>query len=433
MIARLMIVLIIFSSVGMQRALAQLTIEITEGRDNPTSIAIVPFLWQGEGLPPEDVASIMEADLSRTGQFEPVPREDMLGTPHQGSEVFYRDWRALNVDYLLVGKFISTPDGLAAQYELFDVYTQQQVLNGRQFGTSRTLRAVAHGISDRIYEKLTGIRGAFSTQILYVSAVAKDLKAGDFTYRLLIADVDGARERVLLEQNSPILTPSWAPTGDVIAYVSFETSRPAIYMHNLNTNERIQLTNFKGLNGAPSWSPDGTKLAMVLSKDGSPDIYVMDIETRQLTRVTRHFAIDTEPSWMPDGKSIVFTSDRGGKPQIYQVTLANGYEERITFVGDYNARARVVPGGTGIIMVHRSNGKYHIALQNTDTGKIEVLTKTELDESPSISPNGAMLLYATKYQGKGILAAVSLDGGVKFRLPSQFGDVREPAWSPYQR
>jgi len=202
-------------------------------------------------------------------------------------------------------------------------------------------------------------------------------------------------------------------------------------MHNLKTGERTQLTNFQGLNGAPSWSPDGKQLAMVLSKDGSPDIYVMDIATRELKRVTRHFAIDTEPSWMPDGKSLIYTSDRGGKPQIYQVTLANGYEERVTFEGDYNARAQVVPDGSGIIMVHRKKGNYHIAMQDIQRGTIHILTKTSLDESPSISPNGAMLLYATKYQGKGILAAVSLDGGVKFRLPSRFGDVREPAWSSY--
>ena len=247
------------------------------------------------------------------------------------------------------------------------------------------------------------------------------------------ADVDGAREKVIFESDQPLLTPSWSPDGETIAYVSFETTRPAIFMHNLRTNKRTQLTNFKGLNGAPAWSPDGKQLAMVLSKDGSPDIYVMDVATRKLKRVTRHFAIDTEPSWMRDGKSIVFTSDRGGKPQIYQVTLASGYEERVTFEGNYNARARVVPDGSGIIMVHRSERDFQIALLNLQRGSIEILTQTSLDESPSISPNGAMLLYATKHRGKGILAAVSLDGGVKFRLPSRFGDVREPAWSPYLR
>jgi TolB protein len=415
-----------FSSVNVW---SQLTIEITQGSDDPTSIAVVPFGWQGSGLPVQDVASIVEADLQRTGQFNPVARDDMLGTPTDKSEVYYRDWRALNVDYLLVGKLLPTAEGVVAQYQLFDVYTQKMVLEDRVSGQIDKLRTIAHKVSDGVYEKLTGIRGAFNTRLLYVSAIAKGKQ--DYTYRLLVSDVDGANESVVYKSDQPILTPSWGPDGETIAYVSFETTRPAIYMHNLKTNQRTQLTNFKGLNGAPSWSPDGRQLAMVLSKDGSPDIYVMDIATRQLKRITRHFAIDTEPSWMPDGKSLIYTSDRGGKPQIYQVTLANGYEERVTFEGSYNARARVVPDGSGIIMVHRSSGNYQIALQDIERGKIKVLTETDLDESPSISPNGAMLLYATKYKGKGILAAVSLDGGVKFRLPSRFGDVREPAWSNY--
>ena len=421
---------LVFTLAVVMEVRAQLTIEITQGRTDPTSIAIVPFDWQATGVKPQDVVEIMEQNLRRTGQFAPVSRGDMLGSPHQAKDVFYRDWRALNVDYLLVGKLLPTASGVAAAYELFDVYTQKRVLQGRETGGLDNLRDIAHRVSDQVYEKLTGIRGAFSTKILYVSAVKRG--QAEYTYRLLMSDVDGARERVILRSDEPILAPSWSPDGQTIAYVSFETTRPAIYLHHLSTDKRTQLTNFKGLNGAPAWSPDGKQLAMVLSKDGSPDIYIMDIASRRLTQVTRHYAIDTEPSWMPDGKSLIFTSDRGGKPQVYQTTLASGYTERITFDGSYNARARVVPGGRSIIMVHRSErGNDHIALQNIQRGTIDILTETALDESPSISPNAAMLLYATKHNGKGILAAVSLDGGVKFRLPSRFGDVREPAWSPY--
>lgn len=417
--------------IGCGQAAAQLTIEITQGRDNPTAIAVVPFGWTGADMPSEDVAGIIESDLKRTGQFAPVSRDDMLGRPHDQSEVYFRDWRALNVEYLLVGRLVPTSEGLVARYQLFDVYAQKMILSDSQSGTQQTLRDVAHAISDKVYEKLTGIRGAFSTKILYVSAIRHGPQ--QYTYRLLESDVDGAREKVLFKSDQPILTPAWAPDGKRIAYVSFETTRPAIYIQNLETGQRTQMTNFKGLNDAPAWSPDGKKLAIVLSKDGNPDIYIMDIATRHLQRVTHHFAIDTEPCWMPDGKSIIFTSDRGGQPQIYQVTLATGYTERLTFDGDYNARARVIPDGSGIIMVHRESPDqdFHIAKLDLNRGTLQVLTDTALDESPTIAPNGAMLLYATQYKGKGILAAVSLDGGVKFRLPSRFGDVREPAWSPY--
>ncbi len=426
---RLIVTLWAALTVGL--ANAELTIEITQGRDNPTPIAIVPFSWDGARVGSEDVAAIVTSDLHRSGQFSPLDRADMLGMPTVGETIHFRDWRAVDTDYVLVGKLTRVQQGgIELHYQLYDVYTQKLLLDEREYGVAQTLRDMAHATSDKVYEKLTGLRGAFSTKLLYVSAVKR--APGEFTYRLLKSDIDGAREKVLLKQNQPILTPSWHPNGEVIAYVSFETSRPAIYMHNLTTNQRTQLTNFRGLNGAPAWSPDGRQLAMVLSKDGSPDIYVMDIQTRQLQRITRHFAIDTEPSWMPDGKSLIFTSDRGGKPQIYKVDIATGFEQRLTFEGDYNARARM-HREKGIVMVHRSDGDFHIALQNLERDTVEILTQTALDESPTIAPNGTMLLYATKFQGKGILAAVSLDGGVKYRLPSKFGDVREPAWSPYLR
>ena len=227
------------------------------------------------------------------------------------------------------------------------------------------------------------------------------------------------------------MSPAWSHDLSQVAYVSYETSRPAIFRQNLLTGVREQLTNFQGLNGAPSWSPDGKHLALVLSKDGNPEIYTLELSTRRLTRVTRHFAIDTEPNWTADGKGLIFTSNRGGNPQIYQIGLESGSRERLTFEGDYNARPRVSPDGKSLVMVHRYKGVFHIAWQDIASGDMRILTETWLDESPSIAPNGAMLLYATQHNNKGVLAAVSMDAGVKFRLPSKQGGVREPAWSPF--
>jgi TolB protein len=409
-------------------AQAQLVIEITQGRDNPTSIAVVPFAWSGWGAAPEDVADVIQGDLQRSGQFVPVAREDMLGLPTRESEVYYNDWRATKVEYLLIGR-VSGGSSMTIEYELFDVFKQERVLQGRQIGPADDLRMLAHRASDQVYQQLTGIRGAFATKILYV-AVTQRVQIPS-TYRLMLADSDGGRARVLFESNEPVLSPSWAPDGKTIAYVSFETTRPAIYRHNIDTGEREQLTNFKGLNGAPAFSPDGNSLAMVLSKDGNPDIYIMDLHSRNLRRVTRHYAIDTEPAWMPDGRSLVFTSDRGGRPQIYRVDIASGQTERVTYEGPWNARASVAADGRTMVMVQQIDKQFHVAVQDLLQNRQQIVTSTTLDESPSVAPNGSMLLYATKYGERGILAAVSVDGGVKFRLPSREGEVREPAWSPY--
>jgi len=412
-------------------ARADLTIEITQGMDNPTAIAVVPFAWQGAGVAPEDVAAVIESDLARSGQFAPLARTDMLGLPSTQAEVFYRDWRALETEYLLIGKVSAQPSaGLRVDYELFDVLRQTRVFSGFESGPASDARMLSHRVADKVYEHLTGVRGAFATRLLYVSVTRGAAGSKDY-YRLTLADSDGARPIVLLESREPLLAPAWAPDARQIAYVSFETGRPAIFRQDLATGQREQLTNFQGLNSAPAWSPDGRTMAMVLSKGGNPDIYLMDLATRQLTNITNNFAIETEPAWMPDGKALLFTSDRGGKPQIYRVALATRATSRVTFEGSYNARARVAQDGRNVVMVHQQEGDFHIALLDLVTNRLQILTSTQLDESPSIAPNGSMVLYATKFGDRGILAAVSVDGGVKFRLPSREGDVREPAWSPY--
>ncbi len=404
---------------------------ISSGSDRAIPIAVVPFGWQGGQPLPEDLANIVSDDMRNSGVFSPIPRQNMLSQPSQASEVIFRDWKALGANYVLVGNVVPNGGRLQISYALFNVSTEQQVLTGNVGGSTDQLRDMAHFISDQAYEKLTGVKGAFSTRILYVTA--ERFSATNTRYTLQRADYDGARAVTLLQSREPILSPRFAPDGKRIAYVSFEQQRPRIFMQYIDTGRREQLTNFEGLNGAPAFSPDGNRLAFVLSKDGNPEIYVMDLGSRAIRRVTNDSAIDTEPFWGKDGQTIYFTSDRSGKPQIYKTSVSGGGAERVTFVGNYNANPKLSADEKTLVMVHRQEGftNFQIAAQDLQRGSVRVLSNTSLNDSPTVAPNGTMLIYATRQQDRGVLMLVSINGRVRIPIPTAQGDVREPSWSPY--
>ncbi|PRY71270.1 Tol-Pal system beta propeller repeat protein TolB [Halomonas ventosae] len=405
---------------------ADLTIEITRGSDRATPIAIVPFA-DGDDMP-QDIAQIVSDDLERSGYFEPLERRAMFERPASSEEVRYGDWRALDVRYLVAGRISREGDQYRIQYELMDVSGESRMIAESVTAGRQGLRDAAHYISDQIFEEITDIRGAFSTRIAYVTSSG----VGDDTqYALHVADADGRNSQQILSSDEPIMSPAWSPDGGKLAYVSFETERPAIYIQDIASGRRVRATSFEGLNSAPTWSPDGRRLAMALSKDGQPEIYVMDIGSRDVERVTNNSSIDTEPAWAPDGRSLLFTSDRSGGPQIYRLDLGSGEEERLTFTGNYNARARFAPDGEAIFLIHRGSNGYQVARQDLESGRLVALSDTGQAESPSVAPNGTMVIFATQQGGNGVLGGVSADGRASFRLPAAQGDVREPAWSPF--
>jgi len=408
-----------------------LDIEITQGVEGALPIAVVPFPYTGKGNPPsQDVAAIVTADLARSGRFKTLPLKDMLARPSRADQVDFRDWRAVNSENLVIGEILPNgPAGFMVKFRLYDVFRGEQI-TGYSFPTTQhDLRSTAHQIADLIYEELVGQRGAFDTRIAYITSI-RDPK-GKEKVHLRVADADGYNPHTIVSSSDPLMSPAWSPDGRRLAYVSFEKSRPSIWVQDVFSGKREKLTSFKGINGAPAWSPDGRYLALTLSKDGNPDIFIMDVRRRSLRPLTRHWAIDTEPSWSPDGKFIVFTSDRGGAPQIYRVAASGGKAERVTFEGTYNARASYAPDGRYLTLVTRVNGDYRIGLLDTSNGSLQILSRGKLDESPSFAPNGSMIIYAGTDKGRGVLAAVSTDGRVRQRLALQAGDVREPAWSPY--
>jgi TolB protein len=398
---------------------------VTSGSDRATPIAVVPFGLQGGSVLPEDMADIIGNDLRNSGYYAPIPRQNMISQPTQASEVIFRDWKALGAQYVMVGSIVPSGARLQVQYALFNVAT------GSVAGSVDQLRDMSHYIADQSFEKLTGIKGAFSTRMLYVTA--ERFSTNNTRYTLQRSDYDGARAVTLLQSREPILSPRFAPDGKRIAYVSFEQKRPRIFIQHIDTGRREQVTNFEGLNGAPAWSPDGSRLAFVLSKDGNPDIYVMNVASRQISRVTAGPGINTEPFWGKDGNTLYFTSDRGGKPQIYKQSVSGGSAERVTFVGNYNANPKLSADEKTLVMIHRQQGftNFKVAAQDLQRGSVKILSETSLDESPTVAPNGTMLIYATRQQGRGVLMLVSLNGRVRLPLPTAQGEVREPSWSPY--
>lgn len=411
---------------------ARLEVTVTGGAEGALPIAIVPFGWAGEGTPGEDVSAIIRADLTRSGRFAPLPEEKLVARPQHGDEVDFEAWRAAGIETLLVGRVEGREGRIQVRFQLFDVLRGSQLAGYVMASRAPILRQTAHQISDIVYQTLTGERGAFNTHIAYVTAGEAD---GQRRYRLALADADGFNEQIILTSKQPLMSPAWSPEGRRLAYVSFETGRPAVYVQNVVTGQREKVAAFPGINSAPAWAPDGKRLALTLSKDGNPEIYLLDLGTRELTRITRHWAIDTEPAWLPDGSGLLFTSDRGGKPQIYRIALGPrggvGRPQRVTFEGGYNARPAISPDGKRLAMVHQGQGGFHIAVQDLETDNLRVLTTSRLDESPSFAPNGSMIIFATEVGGRGVLEAVSVDGGARQRLGSTGLDVREPSWSPF--
>ena len=412
---------------------AELQITITSGVRDPVPIAIVPFAAAGVAGADggSDIAGIVQHDLEGSGRFRALARERMPATPTRADEVLAGSWKAVGSDYVVVGRETALDDGnLAVDFELVNAVTGARLAAQRFVGGAGALRNAAHRVSDVVYQKILGVRGAFATHIAYV---AVDGAPPAQHYQLLVADADGVNPRLILESRFPLMSPSWSPDGQWLAYVSFETKHSAVYVQLVRTGERRQVSARAGVNGAPAWSPDGKKLALTLGgSGGNPDIYILDLASQDLTRLTDDPAIDTEPDWAPDGKSLYFTSDRAGSPQIYQIGVQPGARpKRITFGGSYNARPRVSPDGSQLAMVTLDSGNYRIAVQDIASGTVRVLSHGRLDESPSFAPNGATLIYSQRAKSGGSLATVSTDGLTGLQLKASEGEVQEPAWGPF--
>lgn len=417
LIRLLLIGLSLFSS-----AVFAVNLELTQGVNKALPIGIDGF---GQSSEAREFLRVIDGDLNLSGQFKliPAPRS-------WRDETSLNIWQDMGVDSVLSGKITATEDKkYKVDVELLDVAARGAPLLIQSYQVeARELHALAHHISDEVYQKLTGIRGVFSTRIAYVLVKRKRNKE---QYSLEISDMDGSNPQSLLISPDPLMSPAWSPNGQEIAYVSFEKKRAQVFIVSVETGERRLVTDFPGINGAPAWSPDGKQLAVVLSKGGTPKIYSVDLTSGHMKQLTFGNAIDTEPRYSSDGLSLLFTSGRGGAPQVYRLNLADADVKRMTFEGNYNARASYTPDLQQMIMLHREDKKFNIGVQALDTGRVTVLTDSEADESPSLAPNGRFVIYATHVRERGVLGMVSVDGRVQRAFPARDGDIQEPAWSPF--
>jgi len=404
---------------------AALTIEIGGDATSRTTIAIVPF--DGESSQ-QAISTVFESDLMSSGRFDSISRSKFPAMPNKVKDVQYSDWRDAGVFVLVIGNVRRlSNDKYEISYRLLDVFSETQLAGNKYTVKASLFRKVAHKISDIVYEKLTGIPGAFDTKIAYVQ------QKGDKRnkrYMLQISDADGYRPITILDSKSPIMSTAWSPQADKLAYVSMEKKRSQIYVQDLRSGKRSLVSDFPGINSSPAWSPDGNQLAMSLSKDGNAEIYIKDMRTEALTRLTHNPAIDTEPAWSSDGKNIIFSSARDGKPQIYQISAQGGQAQRLTIQGTYNATASYSPDGSKIVLISNVDGGFKVAVYDLQLRSIKTLTSTAFDESPSFAPNGDTILYSTVSGGKNVLAIVSVDGSAQQVLRINESSVKAPAWSP---
>ena len=403
---------------------SELILEITQGTEDPYRVAILKF--EGDQKVSNDIDKIIRNNLKRSGEFNLFTNEDLLSLPTSETEVIFNDFKILNIDYLVIGKILKDGISISVVYDIFDINKGKKIRTSSVYGIPNKNRQLGHYVSDGIYEEITGMKGISSTKILYVTE--------NKNFNLMVADADGSNEQILLKSNDPIISPAWSPDSKKVAYVSFETGMAKVYIQDIATGERELAIENSSQISSPSWSPDGKFLSLTMYKDGNAEIYILNLKNRNLTRLTNHFSIDTESSWSPKGSKIMFTSGRSGSPQLYEIDLRqfNAKPKRITFDGNYNAKGSYLPNNEGFIFVHRENKNFQIAIQYFNENFIRPLTNAQLDESPSISPNGNVIVYAIKDDGMSMLAGVTLSGA-KFRLPAKMGFVREPAWSGFLR
>jgi len=423
---------------------AVVEIDITRGNLDPLPIAVSPLhvesgskdIKQGGKIIKnvgEEISKVIEINFKRSGLFNPLKKDSFV----QSSDIAhvkprFEDWKLIKAQALVTGKVKVSEGKLRAEFRLWDVVAAKEMIALAFSTTPENWRRVAHIISDKIYQRLTGEEGYFDTRIIYVS------ETGPKTQRikkLAIMDQDGANVKYLTLGNELVLTPRFSPTNQLVTYLSYFRNLPRVYLLDIETGIQEVVGDFPGMTFAPRFSPDGKKIIMSFAKDGNSDIYTMDLEKRVVEKITEHSSIDTSPSYSPNGKYIVFNSDRSGLQQIYVMRSDGSNVKRVTFGKGLYGTPVWSPRGDLIAFTKVHKGKFYIGVMRTDGSGERLLTENFYQEAPSWSPNGRVLIFyretKSDSEGKGFSATLwSIDlTGYNERLIKTETDGSDPSWS----
>jgi len=437
-----LIIFFIFLFISPSNALIE--VDITRGNLDPLPIAVSPLyndpssqtIKSGDQIIEDvgaEISKIIEINLKRSGLFNPLKKESFVQKPDIAHiKPRFEDWKLIKAQALVTGKTIISEDKLRTEFRLWDVVAAKEIVALAFSTTPDNWRRVAHIISDKIYERLTGESGYFDTRIIYVS------ETGPKTQRykkLAIMDQDGANTKYLTLGNELVLTPRFSPTNQLVTYLSYFRNLPRVYLLDIETGIQEAVGDFPGMTFAPRFSPDGKKIIMSFAKDGNSDIYTMDLDSRVVEKITDHTSIDTSPSYSPDGKYICFNSDRSGLQQIYVMRSDGSNVKRITFGKGLYGTPVWSPRGDLIAFTKVFKGKFYIGVMRADGSGERLLTENFYQEAPSWSPNGRVLIFyretKTDSEGKGFTAKLwSIDlTGYNERLIETETDGSDPSWS----
>ena len=432
--------LFIFSS----SAIALVEIDITRGNLDPLPIAVSPlYIEAGSKEIKQDgkviknigreISKVIEVNFRRSGLFNPLKEDSFVQNPDIAHvKPRFEDWRLIKAQALVTGKVTVSDDKLRAEFRLWDVVAAKEMIALAFSTTPSNWRRIAHIISDKIYQRLTGEEGYFDTRIIYVSETGKKTQRYK---KLAIMDQDGANVKYLTLGNELVLTPRFSPKNQLVTYLSYFRNLPRVYLLDIETGVQEVVGDFPGMTFAPRFSPDGKKIIMSFAKDGNSDIYTMDLNTRVVEKITDHTSIDTSPSYSPDGKYICFNSDRSGLQQIYVMRSDGSNVERITFGKGLYGTPVWSPRGDLIAFTKVHKGRFYIGVMRPDGSGERLLTENFYQEAPSWSPNGRVLIFyretKTDSKGEGFSAKLwSIDlTGYNERLIETETDGSDPSWS----